>query len=48
MQSILVYRWDFIIMDIPVCVICFKIRSNPKIGQSTRMHSIYQKLDNYY
>jgi len=38
--------WDFNIMDIPICVICFEIQSNPKIGRSTRMHCIY--LDNIY
>jgi len=25
MQCILVDHWDFDIMDIPICVICFKI-----------------------
>jgi len=42
------YRLDFNIMDIPICVFCFKIRSNPKGGRSTRMHCIYQNRDNIY
>jgi len=41
-------RWNFNIMDIPKCVICFKIRSNPKIERSTEIHCIYQNLDNIY
>jgi len=45
---ILLYRWDFNIMDIAICVICFKIRSNPKVGLSNRIHCIYQNLDNIY
>jgi len=40
-------------MDIPICVIYVKIRSNPKVGgsssrRSTRMHCINQNLDNIY
>jgi len=35
-------------MDILLCVICFKIRSNLKVGRSTRMDCIYQSFDNYY
>jgi len=51
MQCILVdcpTVWDFNIIDIHTCVICCKIRLNPKIGRSPRMHFIYQNLDNIY
>jgi len=44
MQYILVDRPSIDIyfnIDIPICVICFKIGSNPKIGRSTRMHCTY-------
>jgi len=33
-------------INIPICVICFKIRSNPDVGRITRMHCVYQNLDN--
>jgi len=41
------YLWNFNIMDISICVICFKILSNPKIERSTRMHCIYQNLNKH-
>jgi len=31
------YRWDFNIMHNPTRVICFTIRSNAKVGRSTRI-----------
>jgi len=42
------YRWDFNILYNLICVICLKIRSNAKVGRSTRMHYIYQNLNKVY
>jgi len=31
--SIALYRWDINTMGIPICVICFKKHSNPKVDR---------------
>jgi len=36
------------LMDISICAICLIIRSNPKVGWSTRMHCNYHNLNKVY
>jgi len=40
MQPVLLLGFQHISTDILISVICFKIRSNLKVGRSTRMHCI--------